>query len=99
MASQRTFFRPLWLKRGSRGKQLISRSSGTSGTTAPPRGNPAQARFPRVGSGLAALAIIGCAFGPVPDESVMIDAAREGVGTQRKTIDNFLAHSRQYFGL
>jgi hypothetical protein len=29
----------------------------------------------------------------------MIDATREGVGTQRKMIDNFLAHSRQYLGL
>ena len=98
MASQGTYFRPLWLRRGSRRQHLNSRSSGTK---APPRGSPAPARFPGVASGLAAIAIFACAFGPMPDEAEMIDATigREDVGTQRKVIDNFLAHSRQYLGL
>jgi hypothetical protein len=66
-----------------------------------PRRKPAQVPLPGVRSGLAALAIFACAFGPLPDESTMIEATigRVGVGTQRKVIDNFLADSRQYLGL
>jgi len=100
MASQRTFFRslPLWFRRGSRRKQTISRSSGTA---PPSRSDAARVRFPRVGSGLAALAILAGAFGPMPEESTMIDASigSGGVGTQRKVIDNFLSDSKRYLGL
>jgi len=101
MASKRKFFRPRWLRRSSRCKQPVSQSSDAGGATAPPRGNPAQAGFPGVRSGLAAIAIFACAFGPMPGEPEMIDATigREDVGMQRKVIDNFLAYSRQYLGL
>jgi hypothetical protein len=98
MPSQRTFFRSLWIRRGSRRKQRAGRPSGTSSTVAQPR---RKAMLPGVGGGLTALAILGCAFGPMPDESTAIDATirEEGVRTPRNVIDKFLADSRQYLGL
>jgi hypothetical protein len=101
MASQRTLFRSFWTRQESRRKQRASRPSVTSRTAAQPRRNAAHAVLPSVGSGLAALAILACAFGPMPDESTMADATmgREAVGAPRKVIDKFLADSRQYLGL
>jgi hypothetical protein len=101
MAFQRTFFRPLWIRRDGGRKQRVGRPSGTSGTAARPRRNPAQVPRPGVRSGLAALAIFACAFGPMPDASTIIDATigSERVGTPRKVIDNFLADSKRYLGL
>jgi hypothetical protein len=56
---------------------------------------------PGVGSGLAALAFFACTFGPMPDESTVIDATigKQGVGSSRNVIDNFLSDSRLYLGL
>jgi hypothetical protein len=101
MASQRTAFRSLWIRQNSRRKQRANRLSGTSSTAAQLRRKPAQAMFPGVGGGLAALAIFACTFGPMPDASTMIDATigREEVGTPRRAIDNILADSRRYLGL
>jgi len=98
MAAKRKSFRPFWLGRSSRRKQVIN---GSIDDKVPARGGAAQRRFPGVGKGLAALAIFASAFGPMPDESARIAATigREDVGVEREMIDDFLAQSRRYLGL
>jgi len=98
MAVKRKSFRPFWLGRGSRRKQVNNRSFDVK---VPARDSAARRRFPGVGSGLAALAIFASAFGPMPDESARIAATigREDVGVEREMIDDFLTQSRRYLGL
>jgi hypothetical protein len=101
MNSHRRRFGSSWIKRATGRKQRAGGSSGTGGAAARRTRNAVPAMLPGIGSGLAALAILACAFGPMPDASTMIDASmrEEGVRTSRNVIDNFLADSRQYLGL
>jgi len=101
MTSRPTFWRHLRLVRGSGHERLAGKASGSAGAAPQPRRRSLQSPFGAAGSTAAALVAVACAFGPMPDQSTMLDATGDisGAGAPRKALDNFLSDSRRYLGL
>lgn len=100
MASRRTFLRHLRNVGGGGHEPLAKRPSGSADAASQPQGRRSQSRLGTAGSAAATLVAVACAFGTMPDQAGLRDAAAgEAVATSRNTIDSFMSNSRRFLGL